>query len=120
MPGLVESGGTEETYDKVLVDIVKYVFHFEVNSSKARERAQVALLDALGCAIESLHVSPQCAHLVGPLVPHTTVPNGFRLPGTTHQLDPAKGAFDLGCMIRYLDHNDAYPGAEWEFFSSIY
>ena len=46
-------------------------------------------------------------------MPHTVVPSGFRLPGTDHQLDPMKGAFDLGTMIRYLDHNDAYPGAEW-------
>ena len=40
-------------------------------------------------------------------------PNGFKLPGTGYQLDPLKGAFDMGSMIRYLDHNDAFPGAEW-------
>jgi len=28
-------------------------------------------------------------------------------------MDPVKGAFDFGSLIRYLDHNDAYPGAEW-------
>lgn len=39
--------------------------------------------------------------------------DGFRLPGTKYQLDIVKGAFDLGTMIRYLDHNDAFPGAEW-------
>ena len=51
--------------------------------------------------------------MLGPVVAGTTVPNGFRLPGTSHQLDPVKGAFDLGTLIRYLDHNDAFPGAEW-------
>lgn len=28
-------------------------------------------------------------------------------------MDPTKGAFDFGTMIRYLDHNDALPGVEW-------
>lgn len=111
---LISTGGqSDENYDKVLVDIIKYVFHYEIESPVARERARVALLDALGCAIESLHTSPECENILGPIVPHTIVPNGFKLPGTSHQLDPAKGAFDMGAMIRYLDHNDAYPGAEW-------
>lgn len=102
-----------QVYDKVLLDITKYVFHHEIESPLAWKRARLALQDALGCAIETLHISPQCARMLGPVVPGTTVPNGFRLPGTAHQLDPMKGAFDLGTMIRYLDHNDAYPGAEW-------
>jgi 2-methylcitrate dehydratase len=29
------------------------------------------------------------------------------------RLDLIKGVFDLGTLIRYLYHNDAYPGAEW-------
>lgn len=107
------SGHINECYDKVLLDITKYVFHYQLDSSEAWERARLALLDALGCAIESLHISSECANMVGPIVPQSIVPNGFRLPGTCHQLDPMKGAFDLGTMIRYLDHNDAYPGAEW-------
>jgi 2-methylcitrate dehydratase PrpD len=51
--------------------------------------------------------------IIGPVVPGTVVPNGFRLPGTSYQMDPLKGSFDLGSLIRYLDHNDAFPGAEW-------
>ncbi|KAL9579861.1 MAG: hypothetical protein Q9212_004846 [Teloschistes hypoglaucus] len=39
--------------------------------------------------------------------------HGFRLPGTPFELDPVKGAFDMGTLIRYLDHNDALTGAEW-------
>lgn len=111
VPG--SDGNSNELYDKVLLDITKYVFHYRLDSSEAWERARVALLDALGCGIESLHVSSECKKIIGPVVPQTIVPNGFRLPGTCHQLDPMKGAFDLGAMIRYLDHNDAYPGAEW-------
>ena len=100
-------------YDQVLVDITKYVFHYQIESPIAWERARLALLDALSCAIETTSISSECAQMLGPVVRGTTVPNGFRLPGTTHQLDPVKGAFDLGTLIRYLDHNDAFPGAEW-------
>lgn len=100
-------------YDQILLDIVQYVYHKLITSQRAYERARVALLDALGCAIETLHLSPECRNLVGPVVPGTIVPGGFRIPGTGHVIDPVKGAFDLGALIRYLDHNDAYPGAEW-------
>lgn len=102
-----------EIYDQVLVDIVTYVFHYEIKSSQAWQRARIALLDSLGCAIESLVLSSECRKLIGPFIPGTVVPHGFRLPGTSHQIDPVKGAFDMGTLIRYLDHNDAYPGAEW-------
>ncbi|KAF6238855.1 hypothetical protein HO173_002727 [Letharia columbiana] len=100
-------------YDQVLVDIVSYVFHYEVISPRAWERAKVALFDALGCAFETLKESREARDLIGPVVEGTIVPNGFRLPGTSLQLDPVKGAFDLGSLIRYLDHSDAFPGAEW-------
>ena len=63
--------------------------------------------------MKSLKENPDCARMIGPVVPGTIVPNGFKLPGTNFQLDPIKGAFDLGAMIRYLDISDAYPGAEW-------
>lgn len=104
---------SSEAYDKVLLDIAAYIYHHDVTSSVAFNRARHALLDALGCAIQSFNQSQECASLLGPIVPGASVPNGFKLPGTTYQLDPVKGAFDLGAMIRYLDHNDAYPGAEW-------
>ncbi|MCJ1352237.1 MAG: hypothetical protein MMC33_002221 [Icmadophila ericetorum] len=100
-------------YDKVLQDIATYVFHYEISSSQALNRARLALCDALGCAVETLSISSDVHHLIGPFIPGTIVPDGFRLVGTSHQLDPVKGAFDLGTLIRYLDHNDAYPGAEW-------
>lgn len=100
-------------YDQVLVDIVSYVFHSEVTGQRAWERAKVALFDALGCAFETLKESQEARDLIGPVVEGTLVPNGFRLPGTLFQLDIVKGSFDLGSLIRYLDHSDALGGAEW-------
>ena len=112
-PRLSKCTPGEEMYDKILVDITKYVFHYQIESPLAWKRARLALLDALGCAIETISISSECTQMLGPVVRGTIIPNGFRLPGTFHQLDPVKGAFDLGALIRYLDHNDAFPGAEW-------
>jgi 2-methylcitrate dehydratase PrpD len=100
-------------YDKPIIDITQYVFHYHIDDKKAWSAARVALLDAMGCAIETLSTSEECQKLLGPIVPGTEVPNGFRLPGTNLSLDPVKGAFDMGTLIRYLDHNDALGGAEW-------
>lgn len=100
-------------YDQVLRDIIHYVYHEQITSQCAYDQARIALLDAFGCAVETLHLSPECRNLVGPVVPGTIVPGGFRIPGIGHVVGPLKGALDLGALIRYLDHNDAYPGAEW-------
>ena len=102
-----------KSYDRILLDIARYIYHYEITNPLAYKRARYALLDALGCANESLHISPDAIAMIGPIVPGSVIPNGFKLPGTRYQLDPMKGAFDLGTLIRYLDHNDAYPGAEW-------
>ena len=50
---------------------------------------------------------------MGPIVPGTVVPNGSRVPGTSYVLDPVRGAFNIGCMIRWLDYNDTWLAAEW-------
>ena len=100
-------------YDQILVDITEYVYHYDVQSQRAWACAKIALLDALGCTLETLTESEEARTLVGPVLPGSTAVDGFRLPGTPYQLDILKGAFDLGSLIRYLDHNDAFPGAEW-------
>ena len=41
------------------------------------------------------------------------MPNGVRVPGTSHVLDPVQGAFNIGTMIRWLDYNDTWLAAEW-------
>lgn len=101
------------SYDKPISDIAHYIFHYQISDEAAIQSARVALLDALGCAIETASKSEECRKLLGPPVPGTIVPNGFRVPGTRNQMDPVKGAFDMGVLIRYLDHNDALGGAEW-------
>ena len=100
-------------YDQIIVDIKDYVFHYPVQSSKAWQNARIALLDAIGCAVETVFKSADCKRMFGPIVPGMTTPNGFRLPGTSYILDPLKGSFDMGTAIRYLDHNDALAGADW-------
>ena len=39
--------------------------------------------------------------------------NGARVPGTSYELDPVQGAFNIGAMIRWLDFNDTWLAAEW-------
>ena len=39
--------------------------------------------------------------------------NGSRVPGTSFELDPVKAAWDIGCIIRWLDFNDTWLAAEW-------
>ncbi|ORY10510.1 MmgE/PrpD family-domain-containing protein, partial [Clohesyomyces aquaticus] len=41
-----------------------------------------------------------------------------KLPGTLFELNPVKGAFDLGSLIQHLDQNDAYLGAEYGYPSN--
>jgi 2-methylcitrate dehydratase len=98
--------------DKVLVDIVDYVLDYKVASSEAYETARYCLIDTLGCGFEALQY-PACAKLLGPIVPGTLVPNGAKVPGTPHQLDPVQAAFNIGTMIRWLDFNDTWLAAEW-------
>lgn len=72
----------------------------------------MVFLDTLGCGLKALEF-PECTKLLGPVVEGTTVPNGTRVPGTPYQLDPVRGAFNIGAMIRWLDFNDCWLAAEW-------
>ncbi|APV51339.1 2-methylcitrate dehydratase [Betaproteobacteria bacterium GR16-43] len=98
--------------DQVLVDIVDYVTKYKVSSKDAYETARYCLMDTLGCGFEALEY-PACTKMLGPVVPGTLVPNGAKVPGTSFQMDPVKAAFDIGCMIRWLDFNDTWLAAEW-------
>ncbi|KAI1274343.1 hypothetical protein F5Y07DRAFT_373385 [Xylaria sp. FL0933] len=105
---------SERPYDDVIIRVVDYAYDYEVVSEPALARAKMALIDSLGVAIESLALSSECAALVKPLLPGAgSVAGGFRLPGTPYSLDVLQAAFNMGAMIRYLDHNDAFAGAEW-------
>lgn len=98
--------------DILLEEIADYVLHKDIVSEEAFQTAQYVLLDTLGCGILALNY-PECTKLLGPVVPGTVVPNGSRIPGTSFVLDPVKGAFNIGCMIRWLDFNDTWLAAEW-------
>ena len=104
-----------------MVDIVHYFYHVDIPNDDAETwaRARLALLDSLGCAVASYSSSAQCRAIVGPTVSGSSIPHGVHLPGTRYVLDPLKAAFDLGTMIRYLDHNDGYPGLEWGHPSDV-
>jgi 2-methylcitrate dehydratase len=98
--------------DKVLTDIADYVSGHSISSKEAYDTARLCLMDTLGCGLESLEY-PACTKLLGAVVPGTVVPNGARVPGTSHQLDPVTAAFNIGTMIRWLDFNDTWLAAEW-------
>ncbi|PWY76549.1 2-methylcitrate dehydratase PrpD [Aspergillus eucalypticola CBS 122712] len=108
----------EPIYDLPLRDITTYT-HSPTNTTH-HTAARTALLDALSCAIETASKSPSARALLGSIIPGTTVPHGFPVPGTSHTVDPVKGTFDLGVLIRYLDHNDASWGMEWGHPSGRY
>jgi len=116
--------------DQVLQDIADYVHGYNVKSDLAFETARLCLIDTIGCGLEALRF-PECTKLLGPVVEGTTVPNGAnfylynnhsarshacrlgtRVPGTNYQLDPIRGAFNIGAAIRWLDFNDCFLAAE--------
>lgn len=99
-------------YDTVIQDIADYVINYEVTSDEAIDTARNCLMDTLGCGLLALRY-PECTKHLGPLVAGTRVPNGARVPGTQFCLDPVKAAWDIGCIIRWLDFNDTWLAAEW-------
>ncbi|MDX1301363.1 bifunctional 2-methylcitrate dehydratase/aconitate hydratase [Photobacterium sp.] len=98
--------------DELLVQIADYVANTEINSPDVYDTARNCLIDTLGCGLLALRF-PECTKHLGPIVPGTTVRHGARVPGTSHELDPVMAAFNIGCIIRWLDFNDTWLAAEW-------
>lgn len=98
--------------DSTLKLIADYTHDYIITSNEAYQIARMCLADSLGCAILSLNYRA-CTKLLGPVVPGTIVPDGCRVPGTSYVLDPIRGAFNIGTMVRWLDFNDAWLAAEW-------
>ncbi len=96
------SNTTRPPPDRLLVDIADYVLGPVEFSAEAYDTARHCLMDTLGCGLLALRF-PACTRHLGPIVPGATLPNGARVPGTAHQLDPVHAAFNIGCMIRWLD-----------------
>ena len=99
-------------YDQEVQDVADYVLNFNIQSTDAWNTARLCLMDTLGCGLLALKF-PECTKYLGPLVEGTVVPNGARVPGTDYRLDPVKAAWDIGCIIRWLDYNDTWLAAEW-------
>ena len=99
-------------YDPELQAIADYVLNYQVASQEAFETARYCLMDTLGCGLLALRF-PECTKHLGPIVEGTQVPFGARVPGTSLRLDPVKAAWDIGCIIRWLDYNDTWLAAEW-------
>ncbi|CAO1632628.1 unnamed protein product [Sympodiomycopsis kandeliae] len=98
--------------DEVVQKIADYVHNYEIKSKVAYDTARLDLLDTLGCGMEALRF-PQARSVLGPVVPGTEVPNGAKVPGTPYSLDPIRGAFNIGALVRWLDFNDTWLAAEW-------
>ncbi len=98
--------------DPELVRIADYVLDYAIASDEAYSTARYCLMDTLGCGLLALKY-PECTKLMGPTVPGATLDGGARVPGTEWELEPVQAAFNIGCMIRWLDYNDTWLAAEW-------
>ena len=98
--------------DEILRKIADYSLNAKIDSEEALSTARYCLMDTLGCGLLALTFS-DCTDLLGPYVDGTEVPGGVRVPGTKFILDPIKGAWDIGAIIRWLDFNDTWLAAEW-------
>ncbi len=112
MKSVTTPEATRPKHDPELLEIARYVTDQRIESSEAYATARLALMDSLGCGFRAL-AFPECTRHLGPIVPGTRVPLGTRVPGTSHELDPLKAAWDTGCLIRWLDFNDTWLAAEW-------
>ena len=99
-------------YDSAISEIADYVSNYQIDSELALDTARNCLIDTIGCGLLALKF-PACTKMLGPVVDGTSVPYGVRVPGTNFKLDPIKWAFDIGCIIRWLDYNDTWLAAEW-------
>jgi 2-methylcitrate dehydratase len=89
-----------------------FTLNYTIKSKEAWDTARYCLVDTLGCGLLALRF-PECTKHLGPLVEGTVVPHGARVPGTQFRMDPVKAAWDIGCIIRWLDYNDTWLAAEW-------
>jgi 2-methylcitrate dehydratase len=98
--------------DPLLVEIAEYALSKTISSDNAYATARWMLMDSIASGMLALNY-PECTKHLGPIVPGTVVPHGVRVPGTSFELDPVQGAFNIGCLIRWLDFNDTWLAKEW-------
>jgi 2-methylcitrate dehydratase len=105
MPSADHTATQRPNPDAALLEMAEYASSYQIRSDTAYETAYYCLLDTLACGFQALK-DPACTRLLGPVVPGATMPGGARVPGTSFELDPVTAAFNIGCMIRWLDFND--------------
>jgi 2-methylcitrate dehydratase len=96
--------------DSLFVEIADYVMDFEP-SAAALEAARLCLTDTLAGALDALDF-PACRRFVEPVMPGASAAGAARVPGTRYELDPIAATFSFGCMVRWLDYNDQFSGAQ--------
>lgn len=111
MSNFYDDNSKNET-DQLLIDLADYALSKEITSEEAYQTARYMLMDSIASGLLALNF-PECTKHLGPIVPGTVVPNGVRVPGTQFELDPVHGAFNIGCIIRWLDFNDTWLAKEW-------
>src|SRR6187551_3067411 len=111
---MIESRSAERPDPEPLfLEIADYVLSSGIESKEAYDTARLCLMDSVGCMMLALNF-PACTKLLGPIVPGAEMKQGgVRVPGTTHELDPVQGAFNIGALVRWLDFNDTWLAAEW-------
>lgn len=82
----------------LLAAMADYAAAFTISGGSALEAARYCLTDALARGFETLR-DPECAALIGPIVPGAVMPGGARVPGTSLELEPAQAAFCISLMI---------------------
>lgn len=98
--------------DPPMLDIADYVAGYRIDSEEAYDTARHMLLDSLACAALAMDHA-ECIRHLGPLVAGADLTGGARVPFTSHELDPAQAAYNIGVQIRWLDFNDTWLAAEW-------
>jgi 2-methylcitrate dehydratase len=99
-------------FDELIQKISEYSQSDIEFNDLAMETARHCLMDTLGCGLLALTFD-DCKKMLGPFADDVKVKNGVRVPGTNFILDPVKGAWDIGAIIRWLDFNDTWLAAEW-------
>ncbi len=89
---LLSTYACELTYDQLPSDVVYQV--------------KRTLIDTIGCALGGFNVEP--SQIARQLAKGITCTTPSRVLGTHHNSSPDMTSFANGCMIRYLDYNDAY------------
>ncbi len=101
----------DAAYDKVLVQLVDYVYEQTSFDDETLRLARYCLLDSIGCAIAA-STDADCMKLMQGSQ-FSKSDNGVPVAGTALKLGPVEAAFHIGSMIRWLEFNDTWLAQEW-------